>query len=70
MEAVRLDQPRRQETACEAKCSKCGEVVYCETIVEVDGFPVERVVTGTFRQALDSDGNPSGPVIPFCNCKG
>lgn len=68
MEAIRYPQPQKMETAAVARCNKCGVDVYVETIVEMDGKPVERIVTGSFRQALNSDGNPSGAVIPFCTC--
>lgn len=60
-------QPREMHTQAEAMCRKCGASVYVETIVERDGRPVERVVIGSFKQRLDSDGAPSGPVIPFCS---
>ena len=65
-----LPQPSKMETSMLAKCKVCGTVIYCESFVEQDGKPVERIVTGTFRQALNSDGEPVGPVIPFCNCGG
>jgi hypothetical protein len=54
------------ETSAAAVCRKCGAEVYTESIIEQDGVPVERIVSGTFRQALDPDGLPYGPVIPFC----
>lgn len=68
-ENLNLDQPKRTETSIVAKCSKCGSVTYVETIVEELGIPVEKITSGTARQAVDEDGNPKGPVIPFCKCK-
>lgn len=63
-----MGQPRRVEFSTVAKCSKCGKQVYVETIVEIEGKTVERIVTGTFRQSLDENGVPNGPETPFCNC--
>jgi hypothetical protein len=68
-EIVKVPQPRRMETAAVAKCHHCGAEVYVEALVEKEGVPVERVVRGSFRQALDNEGRPFGPVIPFCDCK-
>lgn len=62
--------PPKVETSVELNCKACGKVVYTETIVEIKNVPVERIVQGTFRQSLDENGEPNGPVIPFCNCKG
>lgn len=70
MDSAKFPQPVRHETTCEAKCSKCGAVVYTESLVEENGVNIERIVCGSFRQALTADGEPTGPVIPFCNCKG
>lgn len=68
MESINLKQPKKTETSAVLRCSKCGKDLYTETIVESFGKPVERVVIGQFRQTLNSDGEPCGPVIPFCNC--
>lgn len=68
MDSSIVDQPRKTETAMVARCSRCGEEIYVETIVELRGKPVERVVVGRFKQSLDKLGVPSGPVIPFCQC--
>lgn len=70
MESATVPQPRRMETSMVAKCHECGKEVYVETIIEIDGQPAERIVSGTFRQSLDNAGLPSGAVIPFCDCKG
>lgn len=69
MDNALLKQPKRIETSAAAKCSKCQKEVYTETLVEKNGVLVERVVVGSFRQALDADGMPNGPVIPFCICE-
>lgn len=66
MDAIRLNQPRRVETTAELRCTHCGALVYLEAVIDRDGTPVERHVTGTYRQALDPDGHPVGPVIPYC----
>lgn len=68
-DAITLAQPRQTETSALAACRQCGRVLYQETLVERHGTPVERIVCGSFRQALDADGAPTGPVIPFCNCQ-
>jgi hypothetical protein len=68
-EIVKVPQPRKMETDAVAKCRHCGAEIYKETFLEIDGVPTERFVVGSFRQALDNDGRPFGPVIPFCNCK-
>lgn len=68
-ENVDLNQPKRTETSILAKCSKCESEIYKEVIVEQYGMPVERLMYGTARQALDEYGNPKGPVIPFCDCE-
>jgi hypothetical protein len=68
MDNTFLRQPRKQHTTAEAVCKKCGKVLYSETLVEENGKFVERIVEGVFRQALNEDGEPTGPVIPFCNC--
>lgn len=67
-ENITLDQPRKTETSLVAVCSKCKQAVYNEVLVERYGKLVERVVTGSFRQAIDEHGMPTGPVVPFCNC--
>ncbi len=69
MDAIKLPQPRVMQTSAVARCNRCSATVYTETVVEEHGKPIERIVTGTFRQALDADGQPTGPVIPFCNCE-
>ena len=68
MDSMNLQQPRAMHTDIELRCQRCGKTAYLETIREAEGVPVERTVTGSFRQALDPDGTPVGPVIPFCPC--
>lgn len=70
MDSAKFPQPTSQETTCEAKCNKCGRVVYTETFVEENGVTIERIVTGSFRQSVTGDGEINGPVVPFCNCEG
>jgi NAD-dependent DNA ligase len=68
-ESLSLKQPKRTETSVVATCSKCKSEVYKEVIVECQGVPVERLIYGTSKQALDVNGNPVGPIVPFCNCE-
>lgn len=68
-ENLNLQQPARTETSVVATCRHCGSEVYLETLIEELGVPVERITSGTARQTVDSDGNQTGPVVPFCNCK-
>jgi hypothetical protein len=70
MESLKMPQPRQMDTSAVARCRRCGSEVFSETIVEREGVAVERIVAGSFRQALDPDGSPYGPIIPFCNCGG
>lgn len=55
-------------------CSKCGKTIYKETIVgildkQTEEYTYTKYVQGNFKQSCDSEGIPSGAVIPFCNCK-
>lgn len=69
MDSTHLTQPRKTKTSVDARCRHCGAVVYAEIVTDELGVPVEREVRGQFRQALDAEGLPLGPVIPFCTCK-
>ncbi len=68
-DTIDLNQPKRTETSILAICSRCKSEIYKEIIVECRGVPVERLMYGTARQTLDEYGNPTGPVIPFCDCE-
>lgn len=73
MEVAQNKPPRQLSEGYQCKCKHCGNAMYSEVFIaklQDDGnYTHERVVQGTFRQSVDPDGAPIGPVIPMCNCK-
>lgn len=74
MSDAATNKPPRQITdSVHAKCAACGAVIYDErhtATLQADGsYAHQREVVGYFRQVTDADGNPAGPVVPFCACK-
>lgn len=70
MEATNSSPPRRITEASQFGCVKCHAVIFTETLsaeLECCGaYKHSRVVVGSFTQATDAEGTPTGPVIPFC----
>lgn len=69
----KLPPYKELETTAEFKCSRCKAVVYKESITETLNFDTnevdtKRICVGSFYQAINKEGNASGPIIPFCNC--
>lgn len=61
------------ETSAEFRCSRCQKIIYTESILEevdkdTNTITAKRICVGSFYQAIDEESNPSGPIIPFCNC--
>lgn len=73
MEITTSKPPRMMTDTLEAVCGKCGNIAYSERIVGVlnsdGGYDYHRKVSGGFTQKCDSEGVPTGPVIPKCNCE-
>lgn len=73
MDAAASLAPRRISDSFDAVCGKCKQVAYRELIVgdlQPDGsYKHHKIVTGGFTQECDSEGVPTGPVIPKCMCE-
>lgn len=74
MDIAQNRHPRIITDSVEAICAKCGQIAYNERIIgelQSDGaYAYRKVVTGGYTQKCDSEGIPTGPVIPKCNCEG
>lgn len=70
METTRNQPPRRITDGLTATCSTCSAAIYSELLIadlRPDGdYAHRREVSGSFRQRTDTNGQPTGPVIPFC----
>lgn len=73
MESTGSAQPRRISDSVDAVCSKCKQAAYREEVIgdlQEDGtYKFQKRVTGCFVQGCDSEGIPTGPVVPKCNCE-
>lgn len=73
MEQTNSKPPRRIADTTECNC-KCGKQLYRETIIGElqadETYSFHREVVGSFKQQTNSEGIPTGPVIPMCNCGG
>lgn len=72
MEATNSSAPRTVTDSFDAKCNRCGRVMYSEAVVGTlteAGYVYELRVSGSYRQACDAEGTPCGPRIPTCDCK-
>lgn len=62
--------PRMVTEGAEATCNHCGATIFKEIFHTDDQGSVNKIFSGNYRQSCDSSGNPTGPMIPFCFCRG
>lgn len=72
MEVTKNRQPKRITDGYDCTCPKCKKIFYTEEIIGElvsDGsYKYHRRVVGSFKQETNSEGIPTGPVIPVCSC--
>lgn len=73
MDLAKNNTPRVITDSFDAVCKTCRLPCYVEKIIgelQADGsYSYRREVRGGYTQSCDSEGTPTGPVIPKCNCE-